>query len=393
MNQLISTKGPVAPVHSNIIRTAWNSGEIGMMRRNLAPDATAGEFEMYLGYCQAKGLDPMKGDAILVVYGKDRKDKRKATIITTQGGYRTIAARCGGYHPAKPADTVWTYTEMHLARQELLNAAVKQLKETLDRPAYLERVNAINTAMPPDPQNPFGLLECRTVIYKNGVPCEGIAFWSDFAPLKPDDACYEWVGTGETYADSGKEKRRKRIKPGINPLDHLVLDTSGQWGSASRNMLEKCASVKCLKAGFPDHFDDRYQTEETMARTAAEYRTFSELADIDEQERRQKAIGQNSKEEYQWSDLQGNDGIYPADKFGDAVLRTVRACQYYEDVERLKSLRLNTEYFRRFWAAHKNDGLDINIEIEKLRSKLPHKPAQAAVIIDHREDEGVPAHA
>lgn len=386
----MSSTALAARTGANVIQ--WNERQLATMKRTIAVDATNDEFDMFVNYCIAKGLDPFTHDAILVIYGKGSKDqsKRKPTIITTQAGMRKMAARAGGYHPAKPGDTVWSINEYETERQRYLNEAAR----IFDKPARDARLLEINTNMPVDPVNPYGLVECRTKIYKHGEPVEGIAFWQEFAPLTPSPECFEWVGTGDYFENrdgsQGKERKRRRIKQGINPADHMILDTSGQWGSGGRNMLSKCANVNALKAGYPDQFDHRFQTEETMERMAVADRTASELAEIGEQERRQHAIGQSS-DEYAWTDGKGSDGVYPANQFGDAVMRTVRACKYREDFDSLMAQRLNKEYFNRFWATHKNDALDVKAEFEAFADRLPKRPA--AVTIDHDAQEGVPAHA
>lgn len=370
----------------------WNERQLATMRRTIAVDATTDEFNMFIEYCMVKDLDPFVSEAILVIYGKNSQDpsKRKPTIITTQAGMRKMAERAGGYHPAMPGDTVWTYTPYHLERERLL-AETPLIFEIEKRTA---RIAEINHNMPADPANPAGLVECRTVVYKHNKPVEGIALWSEFAPLTPHPDCFEWVSTGDYFQNrdgsQGKEKKRRRVKSGINPAHHMVLDMSGRWEKGSVGMLAKCANVNALKAAFPDHFDHKFDTEETVEHLRVSDATASELAEIGEQERRVNAVGQ-SKDEYAWTDGKGNDGIYPADKLGDQIMRTVRACQYREDFESLMDQRLNKEYFNRYWANHKNDALTVKAEFEAYGKALPAKPKP--VIIEHEPAEGVPAHA
>lgn len=368
--------------------------ELANFRRTHAPEATNDEFDSFIAYCRVKKFDPIKGDAILVIYGKG--DRRKATIITTQAGMRSMADRSGDYHPAKPGDTILTFTPHHLKREKLLADAINILEDGILKgedtsAAYNARVALINKIMPINPANPFGLLECRTVVYKKGVPAEGIARWVEYAPLTPDPECFDMVGTGEYWqnkdgSSTNREKKRKVVRPGINPLEHLILDRSGKWATAGANQLHKCATVHALKAAFPDHYDHTFNTEETMDKTIAEERTASELAELGEQERRLSAVGFTSAELYAWADKNGDISHYPPNAYGDAVLRSFRECKFLDEYERLK--KRNTEAFNRFWAMHKNDALDVKIELDKLKEKLPRRPE--AVTIEH---EGVPPNA
>lgn len=388
------TATALAPIRAHIPAPVknWSEKEMATIRRTLAVDATADEFDMFIGYCRVKGLDPIKGEAILVVYGKASKERRKATIITTQAGYRTMAERAGGYHPAKPGDTVWTYTPYHLKRQQFLDEA-GSIFIIEERKARLIEIEA---NMPAHPDNPDGLLECRTVIYKHGQPVAGIARWKAYAPLTPADDCFEWVGTGEYWTDkqgnpTTREKQRRKVKQGVNLNNNMVLDASGRWVKDGPGMLEKCATVHALKAAFPDTFDDKFNTEDTIEHMRVADLTASELAEIGEQERRQHAVGQ-SKDEYVWNDgSESGDAIYPAGQFGDAVLKSVRACKYIEDYIALTERRINKEFFNRFWANHKNDALDVKEAMDEIKDRLPTKPKP--VTIEHEPAESVPAHA
>lgn len=359
------------------------------MRRNI-PDANDNEFNYFIEYCRLKGLDPVAGEAVLVIYGKKEKDqsKRKAIVITTQAGMRVMAEKTGAYHPAKPGDTVWTYTPYELERARLLAEASK----TFNIQERTARLKDINENMPVDLSNPFGLVECRTIIYKNGDPCEGIATWVEKAPRTPDPHCFEYVSTGEYWENKngtqGNEKKRKRVRDGINPLDHMVLDTSGQWGSGGKFMLAKCATVNALQGAFPRNFGGDFHTEETTAKWAAEDRTASELAEIGEQEKRTAAIGQTTKDEYVWADNDGDVKYHPVNAFGDTVLRSARTCKFRDEYERLMTRLPNRDSLLRYWGNHKADALDVRAELEAFRDRLPNRPE--AVTIEH---EGVPTNA
>ena len=143
----------------------WSSRQLETMHRTICPDADDSEFQMFLEYAIAKRLDPFLGHIIMIVYKtKKQGERRKPTIITTQAGCRVLAARCGDYSPAKPGDTLFTYTAHEIERQLLLDEAAKIFKKD-ERAA---RLADINENMPPDPANPSGIIKCETCNYKDG---------------------------------------------------------------------------------------------------------------------------------------------------------------------------------------------------------------------------------
>jgi phage recombination protein Bet len=359
----------------------WQPRQLETMRRTICPDATDSEFEMFIQYAIAKQLDPFLGHLIMIVYGDENKrrkqgeapKRRKPTIITTQAGQRVLAARCGDYHPAKPGDTVYTYTAYELARQKKLGEIACVFAKDM-RSALTQE---FNDNMPADPNNPAGLLKVETKLYKGGEPVAGEAFWTEFAPLKADPNIYEWVPTGEVYEDSGKAINRRQLKEGMNPADHMILDTSGQWGKMARVMLSKCATVRGLTAGWPEHWAG-VETEETMAKTIASDWTAAEMIEIEQSERRAKAVGM-SKDEYPWVDHQGTLVFVAAGAYGDTVLTAARNASTLDE---LASMQLrNREGMTRFWAMHKADALDVKAEIDCIAKglKQPNGNGQQAV--------------
>lgn len=383
-NVMTLTRSAAALASAN----GMTAGDVAIVR-NKFQTATDREFEEFMAYCRITRLNPVKGEAILIVYG--RGDNRKATIITTQAGLRTIAERAGGYHPAKPGDTVWTYTKYHLERQRWLNEA-DAIRMVEDREKVMAEIQA---NMPPKLDNPAGLLECRTVIYKEGVPVEGIALWVAYAPLTPHPECFELKDTGDFWPNkdgspSNRKRMRKIVRPGVNPDDHMILDLTGRWGKDGPGMLAKCADVRALKAAFPDQFGHTFITEETSDKMVADTMTACELAEVGEVERRQHAVGAGG-EKYPWNDEHGNMQYFSAGQFGDAVLKSVRACKYREDYDNLWKVSFATDTFNDFWAAHKADALDVKEQYEDIRDRLPNRPKP--VTIEHDREEGVPEHA
>lgn len=81
--------------HGQIVQFDPTPGKVDLIRRTIAPDVTADEFEMFLAYCRRTNLDPIARQIYIIVRGRD--DKRKATIQTSIDGFRLIAQRTGRY--------------------------------------------------------------------------------------------------------------------------------------------------------------------------------------------------------------------------------------------------------------------------------------------------------
>jgi hypothetical protein len=199
----------------------------------------------------------------------------------------------------------------------------------------------------------------------------GEAYWDEFAPLRPDPNLYEWIDTGETYEDSGKPKKRKQLKKGADPSKAMVLDSSGQWGKMPRLMLEKCATMQALRAGWPEQYSNAYGEEE-MEQARAVDLTAAEMIAMEQEERRAKAIGMVS-DEIPWIDAAGALRFIPAGHFGDNVLEEAMACK---DLAAYHGMLIrNKEGMQRFWAKRKDDALQVKAELEEIAAKLP-EPAQ-----------------
>lgn len=337
MNQLVRATAQTPTIGK------WSSQQLRTMKLTVAPDSNDLEFENFLQYAIAKGLDPFVGDIILVIYNKDDERKRKPTIITTQSGCRKIAARCRNYRPAeKPAEFV-----------------------------YDEKLKG--------PCNPLGIVSCTVTLHwqdnkGDWHPVNGTVYWDEFAPIKVSNDAYEWIETGETYKDSGRPRKRRQLKKGADLAKLKTLDESGNWAKMPRIMLEKCATMQALRGGWPEEFGDTYAPEE-MDRSRIIDVTASELIEAEETERRQRAIHMGS-DEFPFVDHHGNLAFIAAGKFADDVIIAARACKDRNELESMK-LR-NREGLRRFWASHKDDALQMNKELEKIDSGLPCSQQQPA---------------
>ena len=130
------------------------------------------------------------------------------SIIVAIDGFRAIADRTGAYRPDE------------------------------DEPTY-----EIDPAAKSPDVNPVGLVKATVRVWKHAHgewhKVTASAYWDEYAPIRQSADEYRWEDTGETWADSGKPKKRK-VPIGET---RAKLDTSGNWGKMPRLMLAKVADL------------------------------------------------------------------------------------------------------------------------------------------------------
>src|SRR5262249_17891197 len=256
----------------------WSARQIDVIKRTVAKDTNADEFDLFIEYCKVKGLDPFSKQAIAVVFNKGNADRRQMTIIRGEGGLRALAARCGDYRPEE-AEPLYTHNE-----------ALK------------------------GPTNPLGIEKCTVTLWKQDPksdkwhPVNGTAYWDEYVPIVTDSRAFEWFETGEFWKDkqgndTNRPKRRKQLKANINLADFQKIDDSGQWARMGRNQIAKCARMQALRGGWPALFSGVYAQEEFDRAIAADL-TASEMVEMEQQERRARAISMSS-DEYPWVNDEG----------------------------------------------------------------------------------------
>lgn len=130
--------------------TTWTDKQLSLIRNTVAKDTTPAEFDMFIHTCRAVRLDPLRKQVFAFVFSKDDPKKRQLTIVTSIGGYRSIAERTGAYRPDDKAP-----------RFEMCEKN-------------------------PD-SNPLGILRCEVTVYKHSHgewwPVVGEAWWDEYVPL------------------------------------------------------------------------------------------------------------------------------------------------------------------------------------------------------------------
>ena len=129
--------------------TTWNEKQIALIRKTVAKDCDPHEFDQFIHICRAVRLDPLRRQIFCFIFHKQDPSKRQMTIVTSIGGYRSIAERTGAYRPDEQA------------------------------PRY--------TMGDKSATNPLGIERCEVTVYKHShgawFPVVGEAWWDEYVPL------------------------------------------------------------------------------------------------------------------------------------------------------------------------------------------------------------------
>lgn len=310
-----------------------SSKQLDLIKSTLAADCNRDEFDLYIEVAKRIGLDPFRKQIYAVVYNKKDADKRKMSIITGIDGYRAVAARNKDYRPDGDPPAI-TYNE--------------SLKAS---------------------DNPLGIVKAVVKCWKLGgdgqwYPIAGEAYWAEYAVIKEkgDEADYEWVETGEVWEDSGKPKKRKRLKAGAS--SERVPD--GKWLSMPHVMLAKCAEAQALRKGWPEDLSGVYVAEE-MDRAAADDLTASERAEQAAVDRRLEKIAGKDTLVISWAPGEPLATV-PLGNFADKCIEFLHAAKSASDITGW--LEFNAATFRDFWARSKSDALAVKAFAEKRIAEL-----------------------
>lgn len=130
-----------------------NAKSLDLIRRTVAKDCDAAEFDQFIHICRAVRLDPLRRQIYAFVFGKNNPQYRRMSVVTGIDGYRAIAERTGNYRP----DTA---------------------------PPRIEYSDGAKDAR----SNPLGIVRCEVTVYKHAhgewFPVTADAYWDEYAPLK-----------------------------------------------------------------------------------------------------------------------------------------------------------------------------------------------------------------
>ena len=294
--------------------TTLDGKNLDLVRRTVAKDCDAAEFDQFIHICRAVRLDPLRRQIYAFVFNKQDPKKRQMTIVTSIAGYRAIADRTGAYRPG-PTEVMTDVT--------MIDAAT----------------------------NPRGISHAVATVYKHSHgewhEVTETAYWEEFAPLK------------EVWQDN-------------QPTGKFALDAKKDgWRRMPRVMIEKCAEAKALRRAWPDDFAG-LAMEDEIDKAMTIDATATELADMAASEKRMELIGGPNCITIDWCD---GEKIMrePVGTFGDKAIAYVRknpgmAAEFAER---------NEDNLREYWAREKAGALALKREIEEAKAKAAKMPEAA----------------
>lgn len=294
----------------------YDPAQLALIRRTVAADTTPDEFNMFIEIAKRAGLDPFRRQLYCLVYNKDNADKRKVSFITGIDGFRAVAHRNGDYRPDD------------------------------DEPAF----TTDEAAKDPD-TNPHGFVKATVKAFKRHGsewhPLVGVAYWSEFAPLK------------EIWAEPPGGGRRQ-------PTGRFELDKKSNWYRMPHVMLAKCAEAQALRKGWPEDLSGIYSPEEMDAAPMRDI-TPTDAIEQHEQAQRMARIGGTNTIAMIWKLGEAIEAV-PVGKLADRCIAHFATLDSVGELDWWWST--NEVSMRHFWALHKSDALNVKAEHEARKAAL-----------------------
>lgn len=82
----------------------YESPQLQLIRRELAPTLTPDQFELFIEYCKRSNLDPLKRQIYSYAVNDKTTGGKKMVVLTSIDGYRSIALRTGRYMGQTPQE-------------------------------------------------------------------------------------------------------------------------------------------------------------------------------------------------------------------------------------------------------------------------------------------------
>lgn len=315
--------------------TDYTGQQLDLIKRTVAKDCNASEFDLFMMVARRARLDPFRKQIMALVFSKDNADKRQMAIVTGIDGLRAIAARSGRYRPDEEEPS-YTYDE-----------ALKS------------------------PANPLGIFKVNMRIWVADAareggwrPVAGVAYWDEYAPIKEESSeGYRWVDTGETWPDTGKPKKKRVPNEGGEIIP--TLDPKTQWPKMPRVMIAKCAEAGAIRKAFPEDTSGLYEYAE-FDRAQAELLPSEVIGEL-ETEGRLLRIGASNGIVLQLFPNAPLE-VIPLGQVADRVLETIEGFSTFAQIHWFEGA--NTQPLREFWARAPGDALELKKKMEAARARL-----------------------
>src|SRR5689334_18201987 len=102
----------IVPVRSGAPSPGWwtDSKMVALVKRTVAKDCNADEFDLFTAVCRDLGLSPLRKQVYAFVFNKNDADARQMALVVGIDGGRSVAARSGNYRPDN-VPPVWEFDE------------------------------------------------------------------------------------------------------------------------------------------------------------------------------------------------------------------------------------------------------------------------------------------
>lgn len=333
----------IVPIHTTtpLRPTDLNASQLSLVKRTIAKDCNAEEFDMFIEVAKRVGLDPFRKQIYCIIYNKDKPAKRQMVLVTGIDGFRSVAARNENY---RPDDN----------EPEIVMAA--DLKD--------------------DASNPMGIEKAVVSVYKQDNTgawhrIRATAYWDEFAPL---DEGYDEEDRGETWPDGNKKVTRV-------PNGKLMLDPKNAfWRKMPRLMLAKCAEAQALRKGWPEDLSGIYAPEELAQSDMIE---LSATEIVEEERANQRLIQTKTAGTilFSWNPVDPLEAV-PLGKLADRIIEFVSQSESATEIETWRER--NRVGLNEFWARAKPDALGakkaIEARIDELSKPVEEENDDAATI-------------
>lgn len=246
----------IVPMHRTGALTRKDTRRLDLFTKTVGKELKGSEIDEALEWCELYGANPFVKDIYFFVFDAKDAEKRRVVPVLGIGLYRKIAARTGDYRP----------------------------DEAPPRFCYDEASKS--------PGNPTGMVWAEVTVYRHSHgawhPITSRLKWEERAPLKEDAAGgYDWIDTGEKWADSGKPKKKKVPRGDV----FAILDPSKKnWHTMPETMMAKCCEADAIRKGWPSETAGSYVAEEMDAAQTLDL-TATEIVERADTERKLNAIG------------------------------------------------------------------------------------------------------
>jgi len=319
--------------------THYDKRRVALFAKTVGKELVGSELDEAIEWCEIYRANPFTRDLYFFTFGEYGKANRKVQPVLSIGLYRKIAARTKDY---RPDDKAARFT-------------------------YDPNLRG--------PTNPKGIVDCEVSVYQwshdQWHAITSKLKWDERAPIIDDPEACEWVEAGETWKDSGKPKKTKRLRDGLTEAPKLLDPKKPNWHTMPETMLAKCVEADCLRKGWPNELQGSYsegELDQAHSQDAIEL-TASEIVEAADREDRVSRVGGFRNVTVDWCDGEPLQ-LVPTGQFFDKVMAFIKAHMKPGEEQpghiATWEKRNSATALRQFWAEDKAAALALKKELERV---------------------------